>query len=30
MPAEFPKLEVLKQDDEGQRMDSTKIAKSML
>lgn len=25
MPAEFPVLEVAEQDDEGQRMDSTKV-----
>jgi hypothetical protein len=30
MPAEFPKLEVAEQADEGQRMDSTKLVKSKL
>jgi hypothetical protein len=30
MPADFPKLEVVEQDDQGQRVDSTKIAKSKL
>jgi hypothetical protein len=30
MPAEFPKLEVAEQDDEGQRMDSTKLARAKL
>jgi hypothetical protein len=30
MPADFPKLEVAEQDDEGQRMDSAKLARSKL
>jgi hypothetical protein len=30
MPAEFPNLEVAEQDDEGQRMDSTKPVRSKL
>lgn len=30
MPAEFPKLEVAEQDDEGQRMDSAKTVRSKL
>ncbi len=30
MPVEFPKLEVAEQDDEGQRMDSAKVARSKL
>lgn len=30
MPAEFPKLEVAEQDDEGQRVDSSKLTKSKL
>ena len=30
MPAEFPVLEVAEQDDEGQRMDSSKLRKSRL
>jgi hypothetical protein len=30
MPAEFPKLEVLEQDDEGQRTDSSRLAESKL
>lgn len=29
MPAEFPVLEVAEQDDEGQRMDSTKLRAKM-
>lgn len=30
MPAEFPNLEVAEQDDEGQRMNSTKLIRSKL
>ena len=29
MPAKFPDLSVKEQDDEGQRMDSTKLQKNM-
>lgn len=30
MPAEFPTLEVAEQDDEGKRMDSTKLRQSKI